>query len=281
MLDYFCEQVSCPEIPTICAKLGNLKRRITLGDYTTPKKEFDECQCLFDAIKQRAITSKNEPLANAQFVYKSYFQVFCTLSTYLGLLETRKYRSSWTILQDCLDGIKFTGKFLDIDGRKELPDLYKLLEDYESLYPYTLFASSKYIISKSHCSIYDCFYTPPELPTQKQEIEECHQALSEVLGKPERRLVLQIIDAKDRIAEDVSRHLSLRAGESGAGWTDSREPGHRLQAAAEEGAGNAGADTGGAAAVSHPGKVRGLLRSVPSGLGHWSAPGRADGATVG
>lgn len=82
MLDYFCEQVSCPEIPTICAKLGNLKRRITLVDYTTPKKEFDECQCLFDAIKQRAITSKNEPLANAQFVYKSYFQVFCTLSTY-------------------------------------------------------------------------------------------------------------------------------------------------------------------------------------------------------
>lgn len=135
MLDYFCEQVSCPEIPTICAKLGNLKKRITLGDYTTPKKEFDECQCLFDAIQQRAITSKNEPLANAQFVYKSYFQVFCTLSTYLGLLETRKYRSSWTILQDCLDGIKFTGKFLDIDGRKELPDLYKLLEDYESLYP--------------------------------------------------------------------------------------------------------------------------------------------------
>lgn len=52
--------------------------------------------------------------------------------------------------------------------------------------------------------LYDCFYTPPEFPTQKQEIEECHQALSEVLGKPERRLVLQIIDAKDRIAEDIS-----------------------------------------------------------------------------
>ena len=52
--------------------------------------------------------------------------------------------------------------------------------------------------------LYDCFYTPPELPAQKQEIEECHQTLSEVLGKPERRLVLQIIDAKDRIAEDTS-----------------------------------------------------------------------------
>ena len=52
--------------------------------------------------------------------------------------------------------------------------------------------------------LYDCFYTPPELPAQKREIEECPQALSEVLGKPERRLVLQIIDAKDRIAEDTS-----------------------------------------------------------------------------
>ena len=36
------------------------------------------------------------------------------------------------------------------------------------------------------------------------EIEECHRALSEALGKPERRLVLRIIDAKDRIAEDTS-----------------------------------------------------------------------------
>jgi hypothetical protein len=52
--------------------------------------------------------------------------------------------------------------------------------------------------------LYDCFYIPPELQAQKQEIEECHQALSEVLGKPERRLVRQIIDAKDRIAEDTS-----------------------------------------------------------------------------
>lgn len=53
-------------------------------------------------------------------------------------------------------------------------------------------------------ALYDCFYTPPELMEPKQEVEQCHQALIEVLGKPERRLVLQIIDAKDRIAEDMS-----------------------------------------------------------------------------
>ena len=52
--------------------------------------------------------------------------------------------------------------------------------------------------------LYDCFYTPPELSAPRQEIEECHKALIEMLEKPERRLVLQIIDAKDRIVEDTS-----------------------------------------------------------------------------
>lgn len=59
----------------------------------------------------------------------------------------------------------------------------------------------KYMLIKE---LYDCFYTPPEFSAPRQEIEECHKALIEVLRKPERRLVLQIIDAKDRIAEDTS-----------------------------------------------------------------------------
>ena len=52
--------------------------------------------------------------------------------------------------------------------------------------------------------LHDCFYTPPELAATKREIEECHRALIEALGKPERRLVLKIIDAKDHISEDTS-----------------------------------------------------------------------------
>ncbi len=52
-------------------------------------------------------------------------------------------------------------------------------------------------------AIYDCFYIPPELSEAKREVEDCHQALIDRLEKPECRLVLQIIDAKDRIAEDT------------------------------------------------------------------------------
>lgn len=50
----------------------------------------------------------------------------------------------------------------------------------------------------------DCFYISPKLSEQKQEGKEYHQTFINALDKSERRLVLQIIDAKDRIVEDTS-----------------------------------------------------------------------------
>ena len=52
--------------------------------------------------------------------------------------------------------------------------------------------------------LYDYFYVRPELDEQENEVEECHKALIEALAKPERKLVLRIIDAKDRSAELLS-----------------------------------------------------------------------------
>ena len=53
-------------------------------------------------------------------------------------------------------------------------------------------------------NLYDCYYTPPEVSEQRQEVEECHQALIQVLEKPERRLVLRIMDAQSLMAEERS-----------------------------------------------------------------------------
>ena len=58
--------------------------------------------------------------------------------------------------------------------------------------------------SKLLKDMYDWFYTPPALLPERQEVEECHQALIKALEKPERRLVLRIIDAKDHIIADTS-----------------------------------------------------------------------------
>lgn len=53
-------------------------------------------------------------------------------------------------------------------------------------------------------ALYDCFYVPPDFQMQRQEVEERRQILAEALGKPERKMVLQIIDAKDYIIESIS-----------------------------------------------------------------------------
>ena len=52
--------------------------------------------------------------------------------------------------------------------------------------------------------LYDRFYTPLPMAESEQEVEICHRQLIERLDKPERKLVLRIIDAKDKIAEAQS-----------------------------------------------------------------------------
>ena len=52
--------------------------------------------------------------------------------------------------------------------------------------------------------LYDRFYIPLSMEEAEQEIEVCHQQLIERLEKPERKLVLRIIDAQNLIAEERS-----------------------------------------------------------------------------
>ena len=53
-------------------------------------------------------------------------------------------------------------------------------------------------------ALYSKFYNRPPAMQLKEEIEHCHQELIERLDKRDRRLVLQILDCKDQIAEELS-----------------------------------------------------------------------------
>ena len=53
-------------------------------------------------------------------------------------------------------------------------------------------------------TLYDSIYKRSTATQLKAEIERCHQELIEKLEKPERKLVLQIIDCKDQVAENLS-----------------------------------------------------------------------------
>lgn len=51
---------------------------------------------------------------------------------------------------------------------------------------------------------HDMLYNRTDSPKLVAETEDCHRQLIERLDKPERKLVLQIIDGKDRIADELS-----------------------------------------------------------------------------
>lgn len=53
-------------------------------------------------------------------------------------------------------------------------------------------------------SLYNKFYTPLPLAEYEQEVETCHHQLIERLEKPEKKLVLQIIDTQNHIIEERS-----------------------------------------------------------------------------
>lgn len=52
--------------------------------------------------------------------------------------------------------------------------------------------------------LYDRFYTPLPMAESEQEVETCHRQLIERLDKPERKLVLRIIDAQNLMIEERS-----------------------------------------------------------------------------
>ena len=52
--------------------------------------------------------------------------------------------------------------------------------------------------------LYERFYIPLPMVESEQEVETCHRQLIERLGKPERKLVLQIIDAQNLMIEQRS-----------------------------------------------------------------------------
>ena len=52
-------------------------------------------------------------------------------------------------------------------------------------------------------TLYWNLYTPYENQETEQELDDCHKQLIDVLGKSERKLVLRIIDGKDRLTDEI------------------------------------------------------------------------------
>ncbi len=135
MLKYFINYASVEQVNKICKLLDQTKKRIECCDYSDCFREYNACNNLFDEVLELAKQIGNEQLANAQYVFKHYFLLFCNLGTYFYMLQKKEYRNSWNKLQDCIDEAKYVGKFVEIGSRIEISDILDLLSSYESLYP--------------------------------------------------------------------------------------------------------------------------------------------------
>ena len=59
-------------------------------------------------------------------------------------------------------------------------------------------------------AIYDRFFKPDVPETLNQEIDTCHRQLIDTLTREERKILLQLIDDKDHIAEKLSIDSFIR-----------------------------------------------------------------------
>lgn len=207
MLRYFIKKDSIQQIKSICNALNQTKQRLKAGDFSNPCKEYDSCSDLFENVLQIATNDKDEKLANSQYVFKRYFLLFCNLIKYFELLKRKEYKPSWDKLQDCIDNAQYIGRFAD--DRLDVPQILDLLQRYEKLYPYSVFASSEYVITRSHCSLcgksmqsLDCMHIKGNLYWGKPAIEVIDeikefQAVCLVSHPEDKRCIIELANDSD------------------------------------------------------------------------------------
>lgn len=175
MLKYFVD--NCPnEFRKILFQLINeIKSKLKVGDYESCKADFQFPDDALGQITQIAKENNNEQLANSAFVFKAYYSLWISLAHYFLLLDNRQFRASWDKLQDCFDILRLIGRHAQ--ERYDLDDIRTLLESYEQLYPFKVFLSSEYVITKSHCSICGKSMQSLSCPHRKGELYWGEQAL--------------------------------------------------------------------------------------------------------
>lgn len=126
---------------------------------------------LCDQIKNYAVNSiKNEDVANSSFVVKEYCKMLKYYSMYWQLLLQKKFKDSWTLLQDTFDKLRNITRFTSDHESYSLNVMHDHLNQLERLYPYRIFASMEAVVQSKKCSIcgkslldLDCTHLPGEL----------------------------------------------------------------------------------------------------------------------
>lgn len=121
-------------------------------------------------LKDTAIETHNESLANASFMMSKLFSMYYNYASYWRQLNEKKYKNSWNSLQDTIDNLLLVSRWSSNRFHFHLEKLDMHFKELEKLYPYNIFASSEMVITKTRCSIcgkdgldIDCIHIPGNL----------------------------------------------------------------------------------------------------------------------
>lgn len=123
------------------------------SEWKETRRYCSEAKELIDAFKCMAKLANDEKLANATFIFKQYIFFIDTYRVFWGMLESGEYKKSWDKLQDCISAISLMGRFIGNNNLLCLQDIASHLFNLERLYPFTIFASSEFILLKESCNI--------------------------------------------------------------------------------------------------------------------------------
>ena len=160
---------------------------------------FNRVEDAFETIKEWALARDDEELANSQVVFKEYFRLFGNLAAYLNRLSLEDYRASWDSLQTAFTLCSLCRTiYPPSTHRLDIPDVVELLEDYEQLYPFSVFFSTELVITKSHCSI--CGRSMPSLscPHRRNQLYRGEIALEIVDEIKELQAVCLVNNPEDK-----------------------------------------------------------------------------------
>lgn len=137
----------------ILETISNIKQHILLQQYDEDIYPLNELYNKFENIRQIAIESHNEYLANCSYIVKNYVVLLYGFKKYLNLLQQKEYENSWMLLQDCLSTAEEIRRHLLPHNQYDVPNILELLLRFEKLYPYKVFASSEMGVLESVCNI--------------------------------------------------------------------------------------------------------------------------------
>ncbi|WP_195257670.1 YecA family protein [Bacillus paralicheniformis] len=193
------------ELSSVRTNINTIYRELESENYDKVIQICDLSIEKCEKVKEKAITSKNEEIANSMFVVNAYCKVMKCYSNYWNKILEGKYKDSWVDLQDTINNLINVTKFMENQTEFGISEFNSHLNELEKLYPYSIFASSEMVIETKECSIcgksvldMDCIHIPGNLYWGQMAAIICKdivfQAVALVEHPMDKRCVIEISD---------------------------------------------------------------------------------------